>query len=156
MSRSFKLAMPTAQSIDIDPGRPGGERSSHGLILFDGVCVLCSAGCRFVSRRDRRDYFRYLPIQSAEGRPIARRLGIDPDNPKSFAFVANGCGHVKSDAVLAIARELPRWRWSWIFHHVPVVLRDRAYDIVARNRYRWFGRREVCMLPTADRTWPGA
>src|SRR6516225_8582638 len=98
--------MPIAQPIDIDPQSPGGERSSHGLILFDGVCVLCSAGCRFVSRRDRRDYFRYLPIQSAEGRPIARRLGIDPDNPKSFAFVANGRGHVKSDAVLAIVREL--------------------------------------------------
>jgi hypothetical protein len=75
-----------------------------------GVCVLCSRGCHFVSKRDRRGYFRFVPIQMAEGRPLADQLGIDPDRPDSFAFVANGQGYVKSEAVLRIARELPRWR----------------------------------------------
>ena len=61
----------------------------------------------FVSKRDRRGYFRFVPIQLAEGRPLAHQLGIDPDRPDSFAFVANGQGCVKSEAVLRIARELP-------------------------------------------------
>ena len=67
--------------------------------------------------------------------------------------MANGRAYVKSDAVLRIARELPNWRWTWVFHVVPQVIRDAIYDFVAHNRYRWFGRREACILPTADRSW---
>jgi predicted DCC family thiol-disulfide oxidoreductase YuxK len=142
------------RSIAIDPEGPGGSHSPHGLILFDGVCVLCSRGCRFVNRRDRGGYFRYLPIQSPQGRPLAGQLGIEPDRPDTFAFVAGGCGYVKSDAALLIARKLPRWGWTWPVHWIPKSVRDPIYDFVARNRYKWFGRREVCMLPTADRSWP--
>jgi len=94
--------MQAEQSIVVDPRSPGGINSPHGLILFDGVCVLCSRGCRFVSKRDRRGYFRFVPIQLAEGRPLAEQLGIDPDHPDSFAFLANGRAYVKSEAVLRI------------------------------------------------------
>ena len=146
--------MQAEQSIAVDQKSPGGSDSPQGLILFDGVCVLCSRGCHFVSKRDRRGYFRFVPIQMAEGRPLADQLGIDPDRPDSFAFVANGQGYVKSEAVLRIARELPRWRWTWVFHFIPRVVRDAIYDLVARNRYRWFGRRDACILPNADRSWP--
>jgi predicted DCC family thiol-disulfide oxidoreductase YuxK len=145
--------MPHEQPVAIEPTTPGGTASPHGLILFDGVCVLCSAGCRFVNRRDARGYFRYVPIQEAEGRAISTQLGIDPDRPDSFAFVANGRASVKSEAALRIARELPWWRWTWMFHLVPLAIRDRIYDLIARNRYRWFGRRDVCLMPTADRRW---
>ena len=93
-------------------------------------------------------------MQLAEGRPLAEQLGIDPDHPESFAFVASGQGYVKSEAVLRIARELPGWQWTRIFHGVPRVMRDAIYDLLARNRYRWFGRRDDCMLPTSDRLWP--
>jgi predicted DCC family thiol-disulfide oxidoreductase YuxK len=134
--------------------RPGGINSPHGLILFDGVCILCSRGCRFVSKRDRRGYFRFVPIQLAEGRPLAEQLGIDPDRPDSFAFVANGQAYVKSEAALRIARELPRWQWTWVFHFIPRVIRDAIYDLIAHNRYRWFGRRDACILPNSDRSWP--
>jgi hypothetical protein len=92
----FAFSMQAEQSIVVDPKSPGGINSPHGLILFDGVCVLCSRGCRFVSKRDRRSYFRFVPIQLAEGRPLAEQLGIDADRPDSFAFVANGQAHVKS------------------------------------------------------------
>jgi len=139
--------MQAEQSIAVDQKSPGGSDSPQGLILFDGVCVLCSRGCHFVSKRDRRGYFRFVPIQLAEGRPLADQLGIDPDRPDSFAFVANGQGYVKSEAVLRIARELPRWRWTWVFHFIPRVIRDAIYDLVARNRYRWFGRRDACIPP---------
>jgi len=66
--------MQAEQSIVVDPKSPGGINSPHGLILFDGVCVLCSRGCRFVSKRDRHGYFRFVPIQLAEGRPLAAIL----------------------------------------------------------------------------------
>ena len=154
VSRVFAFLMQAEQSIVVDQKSPGGSDSPQGLILFDGVCVLCSRGCHFVSKRDRRGYFRFVPIQMAEGRPLADQLGIDPDRPDSFAFVANGQGYVKSEAVLRIARELPRWRWTWVFRFIPRVIRDAIYDLVARNRYRWFGRRDACILPNADRSWP--
>jgi predicted DCC family thiol-disulfide oxidoreductase YuxK len=149
----FAFSMQGKQSIVVDPKSPGGINSPHGLILFDGVCVLCSRGCRFVSKRDRRGYFRFVPIQLGEGRPLAEQLGIDPDRPDSFAFVASGQGYVKSEAALRIARELPRWQWAWVFHFIPLVIRDAIYDLVARNRYRWFGRLDACILPNSDRSW---
>jgi predicted DCC family thiol-disulfide oxidoreductase YuxK len=146
--------MRAEQSIVVDPKSPGGINSPHGLILFDGACVLCSRGCRFVSKRDRRGYFRFVPIQLAEGRSFAEQLGIDPDRPDSLAFLANGQAYVKSEAGLRIARELPRWQGTWIFQFIPRVIRDAIYDLVARNRYRWFGRRDACILPNSDRSWP--
>ena len=149
----FPFSMQAQQSIVVDPKSPGSIDSPHGLILFDGVCVLCSRGCGFVSKRDRRGYFRFVPMQLAEGRPLAEQLGINPDRPDSFAFVANGQAYVKSEAVLRIARELPRWQWTWLFHFIPRVIRDEIYDLVARNRYRWFGRRDTCILPNSDRSW---
>src|SRR5256885_11391250 len=103
--------MQAEQAIVVDPESPCGINSPDGLILFDGVCVLCSRGCRFVSKRDRRGYFRYVPIQLAEGRPLAEQLGIDPDRPDSFAFVAAGQAYVKSEAALRIARALPYCQW---------------------------------------------
>jgi predicted DCC family thiol-disulfide oxidoreductase YuxK len=148
------VSMQAEQSIVVDPKSHGGINSPHGLILFDGVCVLCSRGCRFVGKRDRRGYFRFVPMQLAEERALAEQLGINPDRPDSFAFVATGQGYVKSEAALRIARELPRWRWTWVFHFIPLVIRDAIYDLVARNRYRWFGRLDACILPNSDRSWP--
>ena len=103
-----------------------------------------------MSKRDRRGYFRFVLIQLAEGRPLAEQLGIDPDHPGFFWRAA----YVKSEAVLRIARELPRWQWTWVFHFIPRLIRDAIYDLVARNRYRWFGRRDTCILPNSDRSWP--
>jgi DCC1-like thiol-disulfide oxidoreductase len=100
--------MQAEQSIVVDPKRPGGINSPHGLILFDGVCILCSRGCRFVSKRDRRGYFRFVPIQVAEERPLAEQLGIDPDrgrwlfggiNPVKKTWSMGCCGLESGDAV---------------------------------------------------------
>jgi hypothetical protein len=79
--------MQAEQSIVVDPKSPGGVDSPHGLILFDGVCVLCSRGRGFVSKLSR-GYFRFVPMQLAEGRPLAEQLGINPDRPDCFVFVA--------------------------------------------------------------------
>jgi predicted DCC family thiol-disulfide oxidoreductase YuxK len=69
-------------------------------------------------------------------------------------FLASGQAYAKSEAVLRIARELPRWEWTCIFQFILRVIRDATYDLVARNRYRWFGRRDACILPNSDRSWP--
>ena len=103
--------MQAEQSIVVDPRSPGGINSPHGLILFDGVCVLCSRGCRFVNKRDRRGYFRFVPIQLAEGRPLAEQLGIDPDHPDSFAFLASGQAsfqYLRINSRLRSLRRIPR------------------------------------------------
>ncbi len=75
--RVFVFSMQAEQSIVVDPKSPGGINSPHGLILFDGICVLCSRGCRFVSKRDRRGYFRFVPIQLAEGRRACHGSSCD-------------------------------------------------------------------------------
>jgi predicted DCC family thiol-disulfide oxidoreductase YuxK len=128
--------------------------SSRDIILFDGVCVLCSRWYRFVTARDRAQRFRFVAIQSPEGRALAGRFGIDPDNPDTFALISGDTAYLRSDAALRILRELPRWRWSAVLRAIPAPVRDALYGIVARNRYRWFGRLDACALPDAGR--PGA
>ena len=71
----------------------------------------------------------------------------------AMATVTPVASAVPGVAVLRIARELPRWQWTWLFHFIPRVIRDEIYDLVARNRYRWFGRRDTCILPNSDRSW---
>lgn len=124
------------------------------VILFDGVCVLCSRWYRFVTARDPNRRFRFVAVQSAEGRTLAEKFGIDPDNPETFILVADGRAYVRSDAVLRILAELPRWRWTIVLRAIPEALRDALYNVIARNRYRWFGRLDVCVLPEADRSRP--
>ena len=128
------------------------ERTSpalpNGLILFDGVCVLCSGWVRFVLERDRDGWFCFTPIQSPYGRALAERLGIDPENPQTNAVIVRGRAHFKFDTVIAILERLPRWHWARALAVLPRPLRNFIYDRVAQNRYRWFGRTESCMVPT--------
>jgi predicted DCC family thiol-disulfide oxidoreductase YuxK len=126
------------------------ESSGH-VVLFDGVCNLCNGWVRFVMRRDPRRNFRFASLQSAFGAEVLRRHGLPADYLGSILLLADGVLFAKSDAVLRIAGQL---RWPWpvlsVFVLVPRVVRDVVYDWVARNRYRWFGKRESCMLPSAD------
>jgi predicted DCC family thiol-disulfide oxidoreductase YuxK len=120
------------------------------LILFDGVCVLCAGWVRFVIARDPAGLYRFVPIQSEAGRALAQRFGIDADAPQSNAVVRGGCAWFKGDSVLQVWRDLPGWRWTGILRLVPRLLRNVVYDLVARNRYRLFGRRDACLVPTED------
>jgi len=122
------------------------------LILFDGVCVLCSFWVRFVIDRDRAAQFHFAPVQSPIGAELAARLGIDPENPETNAVILDGRAYFKSDAALAVLSHLPRWPWVRLLHIVPRPLRDWCYDCVAGSRYRLFGRTDRCMMPTPDIT----
>lgn len=124
---------------------------SRSVVLFDGVCNLCNGWVRFVVRRDPRRQFRFASLQSHFGVETLRRHELPADYLGSILLVEHDVLFAKSDAVLRIARGL-RWPWPLlsIFVVVPRGLRDVVYDWVARNRYRWFGKREACMLPNAD------
>jgi predicted DCC family thiol-disulfide oxidoreductase YuxK len=121
------------------------------IVLFDGFCNLCARWYRFVTARDEKRRFRFVAVQSAEGRPLAERFGVDPENPGTFILIADGKAYFRSDAAIRILAELPRWRWAIVFRFLPKFLRDALYNVIARNRYRWFGRRDTCLVPEADR-----
>ena len=116
------------------------------LILFDGVCVLCSRWVRFVAERDR-GRFRFTAVQSLYGRTLAARLGINPDAPETNAVVLRGMAYFKSDAALAVLGALPGGTAIRPAGLMPRLLRDGLYDRIARNRYRLFGRTDTCMVP---------
>lgn len=119
------------------------------VIVFDGVCNLCHASVQFVLRHDRRERFRFAASQTDAGRQLLGRHGIDPDQVSTVYLIEGGRVSSKSTAALRIARGLGfPWSLASIFNVVPRVLRDWVYDLIARNRYRLFGRAEGCRLPT--------
>ena len=121
-----------------------------GLILFDGVCVFCSRWVRLVMRLDRERRFRFLPIQSERGRALAARHGIDPDAPETNAVVWDDRLWFKSDAALTVLGAFPETAPLAMLKRLPRALRDPVYDLIARNRYRIFGRTERCMVPSDE------
>jgi predicted DCC family thiol-disulfide oxidoreductase YuxK len=121
-----------------------------GIILYDGICVLCSAWVRFVVKRDVARRFRFTPIESPYGRRLAEALEIDPDDPDTNAVVLNGIALRRSDAALAVVSTFPGWGWVRVCRFVPRLVRDGFYTLIARNRYRLFGRRAVCDLGDAS------
>lgn len=121
-----------------------------GLVLYDGVCVLCSGWFRFVAKRDPDRVFLFTAIQSDYGRALALRLKIDPDNPETNAVLMDGQVYLRSDSALAILSRLPGWRWTGVFRGVPRPLRDAAYRLIALNRYALFGRRDICDIGGQD------
>lgn len=120
------------------------------VILFDGVCIFCSRWVRFVANRDIAKRFRFTPIQSDYGARLARTFGIDPHDPDTNAVVHGGEVLLKSDAALTVLSLLPGWDWVRALFAIPKPLRDAVYGLVARNRYRIFGRYEACFVPAAD------
>jgi predicted DCC family thiol-disulfide oxidoreductase YuxK len=120
------------------------------VILYDGVCVFCSRWVRFVAVRDVERRFRFTAIQSGYGTRLARAFGIDPDDPDTNAVVHGGKVLFKSDAALTVLSHLPGWRWVRVLRLVPKPFRDALYNLVARNRYRIFGKYETCFVPDAE------
>lgn len=120
------------------------------VILYDGVCVFCSRWVRFVAARDRERRFRFTAIQSPYGTRLARAYRIDPQDPDTNAVIHGGVAYFKSDAALTVLSNLPRWGWTRVLRAVPKPLRDAVYNLVARNRYRIFGKYQECFVPDAE------
>ncbi|WP_426438446.1 thiol-disulfide oxidoreductase DCC family protein [Bradyrhizobium genosp. P] len=120
------------------------------VILYDGVCIFCSRWVQFVIARDAARRFRFTPIQSDYGTRLATAFGIDPDDPDTNAVVHGDVARLKSDAALTVLSLLPGWGWTRALFLVPKPLRDAVYSVIARNRYKIFGKYETCFVPDAD------
>jgi len=120
-------------------------------ILFDGVCNLCSGFVVFTIKRDPDAKFKFASLQSNEGENLQKEFGIDPNNIKTMVLVENDNYYIKSDAVLRIFKHLDdMWFILYYLIYIPRPIRNFVYDLVANNRYRWFGKKDVCMLPTPE------
>jgi len=120
-------------------------------ILFDGVCNLCSGFVVFTIKRDPGAKFKFASLQSEEGEKLQNEFGIDPDTIKTMVLVENDKYFIKSDAALRIFKRLDGlWFLLYYLVYIPRPIRNFVYDLVANNRYRWFGKKDVCMLPTPE------
>ena len=131
-----------------------GPSSTHDgpILLFDGVCNLCNGAVQFVIRRDPRGRFRFAALQSDAAKSLLQSAGADVGGlPDSMVLIEDGRPYTRSSAALRVAKHL-RFPWPLmrVFWLVPLPLRNWMYDFVARHRYRWFGRRDECMLPTPE------
>lgn len=121
------------------------------IIIFDGVCNFCSRSAQFVLRNDKRAKFRFAAMQSPAGSALLNKHGLDPTEVETFLLVKGDAAYVRSEAALEIAKGLgPPWSLFAVFRLLPVRWRDAVYDVVARNRYRLFGRRQSCYVPTPE------
>jgi predicted DCC family thiol-disulfide oxidoreductase YuxK len=121
------------------------------LIVFDGICHLCTAFVRFVIRWDRAALFQFLPAQSARGEALYARLGLKTGDWDSNLLVLEGRVYTELDAFIEITGRFGGfWRLMPILYAIPRPIRDWAYNRIARNRYRWFGKRDTCYLPTPE------
>jgi predicted DCC family thiol-disulfide oxidoreductase YuxK len=116
------------------------------VILFDGHCALCSGWVSFVLRHDRAAAFRLLPAQTALGAALYRHYALDPRDYETNILIEDGRAFFKSESAIRMLERLGApWSAAGALRLLPVPLRDRLYDLVARNRLRWFGRREQCL-----------
>jgi predicted DCC family thiol-disulfide oxidoreductase YuxK len=133
-----------------DPAVPAFP-DDRPIIIFDGHCVFCSFWARLVLRFDRRGVFRLLPAQTALGTALYVHYGLDPHNYETNILIENGGARFKADGSIRMA-QLLGWPWNLAlaFRVLPRFLANGLYDLVAKNRYRLFGRSEVCYIPDRD------
>jgi predicted DCC family thiol-disulfide oxidoreductase YuxK len=122
--------------------------ATERLLVFDGYCQLCSGWARFLSRHPVSPPFRLVAMQTEEGRSLLSAQRIDPLDPSTFLVIDRGLVFRESAAVIHVVSALGGpWRVMHVTRVIPRPLRDAMYRLLARNRYRWFGRRQACYLP---------
>ena len=124
---------------------------NSNFILFDGVCNFCNFWVNFIIDHDDKKYFKFISLQSDIAQRILIQKKIDPLHIDSLILVMNEKVFLKSSAALQIAKNLNGfWKTLCIFSVIPSPLRDLIYDFIAKNRYKWFGKRETCRVPSKD------
>lgn len=124
---------------------------NHAIVLFDGVCNFCNSRINFIIRHDKNDYFRFAPLQSEIAEKIFAGKNIHTVSMDSFILVEHGKVYTRTSAALRIAKHLSGgWSLFFGFIIVPPFIRDIFYKIIANNRYKWWGKRESCMIPTPE------
>lgn len=120
------------------------------VILFDGVCNLCSGSVQFILKRDKEKKFLFASLQSGYGQDLLKQFDLPADTFNSFVLFQDGKIITCSTAALKMFSQLKGWGWVKIFWMVPKFLRDAVYNFIAKNRYKWFGKKEACWVPTPD------
>ena len=121
------------------------------LIIFDGVCNLCNGTVQFIIKRDRKKKFLFTTYQSSAGQDILKQHGFPAIDQSTVVYLKNAVPYFKSKAVLEILRDLGfYWNLLYVLIVIPPFIRDVVYDIIAKNRYSIFGKRESCMVPTSE------
>lgn len=122
------------------------------IVLFDGVCNLCDASVQFIYKHDKNDIFRFVAIQSELGQKIIAHLGIDTSKTDSIILYEPGVAYYfKAEAALRIAKDLKStYSLLYIFIKVPDYIKNSVYDYIAKNRYKWYGKKDACMIPTPE------
>ncbi len=121
------------------------------IVLFDGVCNYCNDKINFIIKNDNQDVFRFVALQSETGQKIIKHLGIDSSLDSIILYEPRYAYFIKSEAVFRIIKYLSSSvRLLLVFNFVPTSIKNIFYDIIARNRYNWYGKKESCMMPTED------
>lgn len=122
------------------------------IILFDGICNLCESSVQFIIKRDKKDIFRFVAIQSELGQKIIKHIGIDTSKTDSIILYSPGKAYYyKAEAALLIAKELSGF-YSLLGYlgFIPNGIKNTVYDYIAKNRYKWYGKKDACMIPTPE------
>ncbi len=123
----------------------------HKIILFDGVCNLCNSSVIFAIKRDKNDVFRFAALQSEIGEQLTSKYNIDTSKTDSIILIDGEKYYEKSSAALHIAKYLSGgWPLLYSFIILPKFIRDSVYNFIAKNRYKWYGKKESCMIPTPE------
>ena len=127
------------------------EQVTAPVIFFDGVCNLCNASVQFIIRHDKKRIFRFASLQSAVGQYLLKENNLAEKHFDSFILYENQNIYTRSTGALKCANYLsPPWSWLYIFIWVPRFIRDGIYSWISKNRYRWFGKKEACWLPSPE------
>ena len=130
-----------------DPAVPQFDAPDHFTVM-DANCGLCARGAAWIARNDAQEKFRIVPVQSALGAALLRHYGMDPDDPLSWLYIEKGRAYTSLDAIVRVGRELGGiWKMLAIFNVLPRRAQDYLYGIIARNRYRFLGRKSFCDIP---------
>ena len=125
--------------------------TNYKIILFDGVCNLCNGAVTFVIKRDKKNMFKFAALQSEAGQHLISKYNIDTSKVDSIILIDREKFYSKSSAALHIAKNLSgAYPLLFGFMIVPKFIRNWIYDYVAKNRYKWFGKKESCMIPTPE------
>jgi predicted DCC family thiol-disulfide oxidoreductase YuxK len=121
----------------------------HLIILFDGVCNFCNSTVNFVLKKDKKGTIKFAPLQSEVGLKLLQQFGLPTADMKSFIFIENDKAYTKSTAALKVCKQLKGlWPLVYGFVIIPSFIRDGLYNWIAKNRYKWFGKSDICMVPT--------
>lgn len=121
------------------------------IVLFDGVCNYCNEKVNFIIKHDEQDIFRFVAIQSEKGQEIIKYLGIQPTFDSIILYEPRIAYYIKSEAIFTILKNLKTsYKWILIFNLMPYAIINLVYDYIAKNRYKWYGKKDTCLIPSPE------